>query len=70
VPRAFCIPGRRLKLHVDDLYALGAKRGGIDERWFASTCPADNGPGTPSDEGLSYVYAGSQSACKRCNDMS
>ncbi|MBN1298533.1 MAG: hypothetical protein JW997_02485 [Actinobacteria bacterium] len=58
VPRAFCIPGRRLKLHVDDLYALGAKRGGIDERWFSSTCPADNGPGTPPDEGLSYVYAG------------
>ncbi len=35
VPRVFCIPGRRLKLHVDDLYALGAKRGGIDERWFS-----------------------------------
>lgn len=56
VPRVFCIPGRRLKLHVDDLYALGAKRGGIDERWFSSTCSADNGPGTPADEGLSYVY--------------
>lgn len=60
VPRVFCIPGRRLKLHVDDLYALGAKRGGIDERWFASTCPADNGPGTPADEGLSYVYCNGQ----------
>ena len=56
VPRSFCIPGRRLKLHVDDLFALGTNRGGIDERWFASTCPADNGPGTPKDEGLSYVY--------------
>jgi hypothetical protein len=56
VPRSFCIPGRRLKLHVDDLFALGTKRGGIDERWFSSTCPADNGPGTPKDEGLSYVY--------------
>jgi hypothetical protein len=56
VPRAFCMPGRRLKLHVDDLYSLGTKRGGIDERWFSSTCPADNGPGTPPDEGLSYVY--------------
>ncbi|NLD43863.1 MAG: hypothetical protein GX657_10245, partial [Chloroflexi bacterium] len=22
VPRAFCIPGRRLKLHPDDYYAL------------------------------------------------
>lgn len=56
VPREFCIPGRRLKLHVDDLYALGTKRGGIDERWFSSTCKADNGPGTPQNEGLSYVY--------------
>jgi hypothetical protein len=55
VPRAFCIPGRRLKLHPDDLYALGTDRGGIDERWFSSTCQADNGPGTPHDEGLSYV---------------
>lgn len=55
VPRVFCIPGRRLKLHPDDLFALGAERGGIDERWFSSTCQADNGPGTPSDEGLSYV---------------
>jgi hypothetical protein len=57
VPRVFCIPGRRLKLHVDDLYALGTNRGGIDERWFSSTCPADNGPDTPPDEGLSYVYS-------------
>ena len=55
VPRAFCIPGRRLKLHPDDYYALGAHRGGIDERWFASTVAADNGPGTPADEGLSYL---------------
>lgn len=58
VPRAFCIPGRRLKLHPDDLFALGAHRGGIDERWFASTIKADNGPGTPEDEGLSYVASG------------
>ncbi|MHB0859163.1 MAG: hypothetical protein ACYC5M_16550 [Anaerolineae bacterium] len=56
VPRAFCIPGRRIKLHPDDYYALGADRGGIDERWFASTVAADNGPGTAPDEGLSYVF--------------
>lgn len=55
VPRSFCVPGRRLKLHPDDYYALGAERGGIDERWFSSTTFADNGPGTPHDEGLSYV---------------
>ena len=55
VPRTFMIPGRRLRLHPDDLYALGAHRGGINERWFSSTTHASNGPGTPDDEGLSYV---------------
>ncbi len=55
VPRAFLQPGRRLRLNPDHIYALGANRGGIDERWFASTTPADNGPGTPADEGLSYI---------------
>ena len=55
VPRSFCIPGRRIKLHPDDYYALGGVRGGIDERWFASTTPADNGPLTSKNEGLSHV---------------
>src|SRR5467141_4875854 len=55
VPRAFLMPGGRLKLDSRDLYALGAHRGGIDERWFSSTTNAANGPGTPADEGLSYV---------------
>src|SRR5216684_1404210 len=55
VPRTFMVPGRRLKLNPDDLYALGGHRGGINERWFSSTTNADNGPGTPPDEGLSYV---------------
>jgi hypothetical protein len=55
VPRSFCIPGKRLKLDTSDLYAYGAVRGGIDERWFASTTKADNGPLTTADEGLSYV---------------
>jgi hypothetical protein len=55
VPRTFMLPGRRLRLHPDDLYALGGHRGGINERWFSSTTNADNGPGTPADEGLSYV---------------
>jgi len=55
VPRTFCIPGKRLRLHPDDYYAFGAHRGGIDERWFASTVKADNGPLTLDDEGLSYV---------------
>ncbi len=55
VPRSFCIPGRRIKLHPADYYALGGERGGIDERWFASTTPAQNGPLTSKDEGLSHV---------------
>jgi len=54
VPRSFLQPGKRLKLHPDDLYAFGLNRGGIDERWFASTTPAANENRT-SDEGLSYV---------------
>jgi hypothetical protein len=58
VPRSFCIPGKRLKLHPADYYAYGAHRGGIDERWFASTTKADNGPLTTPDEGLSYVQVG------------
>ena len=54
VPRSFLTPGRRLKLHPADIYAMGAHRGGIDERWFASTTPAANENRLP-DEGLSYV---------------
>lgn len=57
VPRVYLQPGRRLKLDPRDLYAYGARRGGIDERWFASTTPAMNENRTP-DEGLSYVVSG------------
>jgi len=60
VPRSFLMPGGRLKLDPRDLYALGAHRGGIDERWFSSTTQAANGPGTPEDEGLSYIAIGDQ----------
>ena len=59
VPRSFLQPGRRLKLHPDDYYALGTHRGGIDERWFASTTEAAN-EGRAPDEGLSYVVAGNE----------
>jgi len=55
VPRSFCVPGRRIKLHPDDYYVLGGVRGGIDERWLASTTPAKNGPLTGENEGLSKV---------------
>jgi hypothetical protein len=57
VPRSFLQPGRRLKLHPDDLYAYGLDRGGIDERWFGSTTIAANQNRTP-DEGLSYCVFG------------
>ncbi len=55
VPRSFCVPGRRIKLHPDDYYVLGGARGGIDERWLSSTTPAKNGPLTGENEGLSAV---------------
>ena len=55
VPRSFCVPGRRIKLHPDDYYVLGGQRGGIDERWLSSTTPAKNGPLTGENEGLSAV---------------
>jgi hypothetical protein len=55
VPRSFCVPGRRIKLHPDDYYVLGGVRGGIDERWLSSTTPAKNGPLTGENEGLSAV---------------
>lgn len=55
VPRAFCTPGRRIRLHPDDYYPFGHGRGGIDERWLASAVRADNGPATGEHEGLSLV---------------
>ena len=53
VPRSFLHPGRRIKLFPGDLYAFGADRGGIDERWFASTTEAAN-DGRVWHEGLSF----------------
>lgn len=57
VPRAFCTPGRRIRLHPDDYFPLGKERGGIDERWLASAIRAENGPKTDPYEGLSLVVA-------------
>ena len=57
VPRSFCRPGKRIRLHPDDYYVKGLAKGGIDERWFASTTWAENGPDTPEDEGLSYAVS-------------
>ena len=55
VPRRFSRAGFRLRLHPDDYYALGTKRGSIKERWFSSVIPAMNGQLAPADEGMSYV---------------
>src|SRR5580704_2474845 len=57
VPRSYLVPGRRLKLDQRDLYAYGADRGGIDERWIASTTMAMNENRTP-DEGFSFIVSG------------
>src|SRR5260221_6135420 len=59
VPRSFLQPGLRIKLHPDDTYAYGLNRGGIDERWFASTTVTAN-EGRAADEGLSYCVVGTE----------
>jgi hypothetical protein len=59
VPRSFLQPGLRIKLHPDDTYAYGLNRGGIDERWFASTTPTAN-EGRAWDEDLNYVVVGKE----------
>jgi hypothetical protein len=59
VPRSFLHPGRRIRLHPDDYYALGAERGGIDERWFASTTEAAN-ENRQWHEGLSFCQFDNQ----------
>jgi hypothetical protein len=53
VPRSFLHPGKRIKLAPEDWYAYGADRGGIDERWFASTTDAAN-EGRVWHEGQSF----------------
>ena len=55
VPRRFGTAGRRLRLHPNDYFALGTKRGSIKERWFSSVICAMNGDDAAPDEGMSYV---------------
>ena len=55
VPRAFCTPAKRLRLHPHDYFPLAKDRGGIDERWLASAIRAENGPLTDPFEGLSLA---------------
>jgi hypothetical protein len=65
VARNFMQPGRRLKLDPRDYYAYGGVKGGIDERWFASTTPADNAEFTIENEGLSFVVASTSSGLEQ-----
>lgn len=55
VARTLLPPGKRLKLHPDDIYAYGAEHGPLVERWIASVSRADNGALTVENEGLSYI---------------
>lgn len=55
VPRGFNEPGKRLRLHPDDYFALGMDRGAICERWLGSIAKALNGPKTGKTEGMSFV---------------
>jgi len=69
------MPRSRLKLHSDDLYAYGAPRGGIDERWFASTTAAANegaawmkGSATSSTTAKRYSHCARRSRPRRRPD--
>lgn len=54
VARPFNRPGKRLRLHPDDYFAKGMKRGAIVERWFSSITHVET-EGAEPDEGMSYV---------------
>lgn len=56
VPRPFNRPGRRLRLHQDDYYAMGMDRGAIVERWFSSITHVETAGAGPY-EGMSFVNA-------------
>ena len=58
LPRTFLPPGRRLKLHPDDLYAYGTDKGGIAERWFCSTGAPTTGETTIDESTMSFFYLG------------
>ncbi|MDR2163940.1 MAG: hypothetical protein LBO70_08450 [Clostridiales Family XIII bacterium] len=54
VPRPFNRSGNRLRLHTDDTYAMGMKRGAIVERWFSSITRVET-EGASAHEGMSFV---------------
>lgn len=59
VPRPFNRPGLRIRLHPDDYFAMGMKRGAIVERWFSSVTHAEN-EGAGPYEGMSFVNVDDQ----------
>lgn len=54
VPRPFNRPGKRLRLHPDDYFAMGMDRGAIVERWFSSITHVET-EGAGKYEGMSFV---------------
>src|SRR5690606_4567997 len=44
VPRSFCVPGGRIKLHPDDYKVLGGASSGNDARWLPSPPPDKHRP--------------------------
>jgi len=54
VPRPFNRPGRRIRLHPDDYFAMGMHRGAIVERWFSSITHVETAGAGPN-EGMSFV---------------
>jgi len=54
VPRPFNRPGRRIRLHPDDYFAMGMERGAIVERWFSSITHVET-QGAGPNEGMSFV---------------
>lgn len=54
VARPFNRPGKRLRLHPDDYFAMGMERGAIVERWFSSITQVVT-EGASEHEGLSFV---------------
>ena len=63
VPRPFNKPGRRIRLHPDDTYAMGMKRGAIVERWFSSITKVET-EGAEEFEGMSFVNTDNNPAHK------
>lgn len=54
VPRPFFSPGKRIRLHPDDYYAMGMKAGAIVERWFSSITKVET-DSSIENLGLSFV---------------